>query len=99
MRILQDAPGAIQSVEKGGAPPGSPAPIQTLAGGQGVGSLAQMLGAKQLAPNGAGEQALTCVGAAGYEACGDAGRLDRSDGASSERGSTQYKPWGEKREA
>jgi hypothetical protein len=85
VRILQDSPGAGEPVEERGPAPGSPSPIQPLARGESMSPLAQVLGAEQLAPNGASQQTLTCVGAAGDKACGDAGRLDRSDGANSER--------------
>jgi hypothetical protein len=81
MGILEDAPGAVESVEKRCPPPGALSPVQPLPRGEGMGPLAQVLGAKQLTSDGTGEQILACVGTAGDEASSDAGRLDRSDGA------------------
>ncbi|HUQ15710.1 MAG TPA: hypothetical protein VM094_06615 [Gemmatimonadales bacterium] len=80
MRLLEDAPGAVQAVEKRGPPPGALSPVQPLPRGEGVGPLAQMFGAEQLATDGAGEQILPGVGTAWDEAGSKPGRLERSDG-------------------
>jgi hypothetical protein len=45
-----------------------------------MGPLAQMLGAEQLATDGAGEQILPGVGTALNQAGSEPGRLERSDG-------------------
>jgi len=78
---LENAPGAVEAVEEGSAPPGALPPIQPLARGEGVGPLAQMLGTEQLATDGAGEQILSGIGTtAGDETGSEPGRLERTDG-------------------
>ena len=80
VRLLEDAPGAVEAVEERGPPPGAFPPVQPLPRGEGLGPLAEMFGAEQLATNGAGEQVLPGVGTACDEAGGEPTRLERSDG-------------------
>jgi hypothetical protein len=68
MRLLEDAPGAVEAVEERGSPAGTFPPVQPLSRGEGVGPLARMLGAEQLATDGAGEQILPGIGTAWGEA-------------------------------
>jgi pimeloyl-ACP methyl ester carboxylesterase len=79
VRFLEDAPGAVQAVEERGPPPGAFPPVQPLPRRKGEGPLPQMLGAEQLATNGAGEQILAGVGTAWGEAGSEPDRLERSD--------------------
>jgi hypothetical protein len=81
VRVLQDAPAAVEAVEEGGPSAGALAPVQPLPRRQGVGPLGQMLGPEQLAANGAGEEILAGLGTAWDESEGESGRLERSDGA------------------
>ena len=74
------SPGAVEAVEERGPPAGAFPPVQPLPRGEGMGPLAQMLGAEQLATDRAGEQVLAGVGTAWDEAGSDPGRLERSDG-------------------
>jgi hypothetical protein len=80
MRVLEDAPGAVQAVEERRPAAGALSPVQPLARREGVGPLAQMLGAEQLATDRTGEQILASVGPAWDEAGSEPGRLERSDG-------------------
>jgi hypothetical protein len=68
VRLLEDAPGAVEAIEERRPPAGAFPPVQPLPRGEGVGPLAQMFGAEQLASNGAGEQILAGVGTAWDEA-------------------------------
>jgi hypothetical protein len=68
VRVLEDAPGAVQAVEERRPAAGALSPVQPLARREGVGPLAQMLGAEQLATDGAGEQILPGIGTAWGEA-------------------------------
>jgi hypothetical protein len=81
VRVLEDVPGAVEAVEERRPPARTFSPIQPLPRCQGLGSLAQVLGAKQLAPDGAGEQILAGIGTAWDEAGSEPERLERSDGA------------------
>jgi hypothetical protein len=61
VRFLEDAPGAVEAVEERGPPPGAFPPVQPLSRGESMGPLGQMLGAEQLATDGAGEQVLAGI--------------------------------------
>jgi pimeloyl-ACP methyl ester carboxylesterase len=81
VRLLEDAPGAVQAVEEGGPPPWAFPPVQPLTRGEGLGPLTQMLGAEQLATDGTGEPILAGIGpTACDETRGEPGRLERGDG-------------------
>jgi hypothetical protein len=79
--VLEDVPGSVEAVEEWRPPAGAFPSVQPLPRGEGKGPLAQMLGAKQLATDRAGEQILAGVGPACDEAGSEPGRLERSDGA------------------
>jgi hypothetical protein len=64
VRLLEYAPGAVEAIEERGPPPGAFPPVQPLARGEGMGPLAQMFGAEQLATDRAREQVLAGVGTA-----------------------------------
>jgi hypothetical protein len=81
VRVLEDAPGAVEAVEERRPAADAFSPVQALPRGQGMGTLAQMLGAEQFATDGAGEQILAGVGTAWDETGSESGRLERSDGA------------------
>jgi hypothetical protein len=80
MRLLENAPGAVEAVEQRGPAARPFPPVQPLPRGEGLGPLAEMFGAEQLATNGAGEQILPGVGTAWDEAGGEPTRLEPSDG-------------------
>jgi hypothetical protein len=81
VRGLEDPPGAVEAVEEGCPPAGSPPPVQSLLGREGVGPLGQMLGAQQLATDRPREEILAGVGTAGYETGDESRRLELCDGA------------------
>jgi hypothetical protein len=68
MRLLEDAPGAVEAVEERGPPARTFPPVQPLPRGEGMGPLAQVFGAEQLAADRSGEQILPGVGTAWGEA-------------------------------
>jgi hypothetical protein len=78
---LEDAPGAVEAVEERRPPAGPFSPVEPLPRREGMGPLAQMLGAEQLATDGTGEQVLASIGTAWDDAGSEPGRLERSDGA------------------
>jgi hypothetical protein len=68
VRLGKDVAGAAQAGEERGGLTG-PAPAgEALARGHRLGPLGQVLGAQRLAPDGAGQELLACVGPAGNEA-------------------------------
>jgi hypothetical protein len=68
VRVLQDAPGAVEAVEERGPSAGAFPPVQPLPRGEGVGPLAQVFGAEQLATDRSGEEILPGIGTAWGEA-------------------------------
>ena len=81
MRVLQNAPGPVESVQERCPAAGAPPAIEPLLRREGVGPLGQMLGTEQLATDGPGQEVLAGVGTAGNETESQSGRLERSDGA------------------
>lgn len=77
MGVLQDPPAVVEPVEERGPAADPLAPVQPLPGSQGEGSLRQMLGAEQLAADGAGKQILAGLGTAWDESERKAGWLER----------------------
>jgi hypothetical protein len=79
VRIVQDAPGPVQAGEERGAAAGGPEG-EPLALGQVLRTLAQVLGAQQLAADGSGEKLLPSVRAAREDTGEESGRSQRGNG-------------------
>ena len=91
MRVLEDAAGAVEAGEEWSAPPAAPGG-EALPRGEVLRTLAEVLGAQQLAADGAGEKVLAGRRAGRDETGEKAGRLQRRDGEGLGRREGQGRP-------
>lgn len=81
MRVIEDAPGAVEAFEERGTPPRAGPDGQTLFAGNRLCALGKVFGAEQLPADGAGDEVFTGVGPAGIETGDETAEAWRSDNA------------------